>query len=167
MAPADLSSPAVKPFAPNAQKSFSASQQSAHPMFRKNSCGAGERIWIGIEEHPRPHVKQQRVVFGKVFRFPPSVSSLLQIAFKKSWLKDAVPFFKAIFYMMYFDQILFSLQLFLDSFYLPTHSTSCSVLDTSFENIFTGQFHALPELNNMPLLLHFCCSSILSNFISD
>lgn len=65
-------------------------------------------------------------------------------------------FFKTIFlYEMYFDQILSSLQLFLDSFYLPTHSTSSSVLDTSFENIFTGQFLVLLELNNMLLLFHF------------
>lgn len=44
LAPADLSSPAAKPFVPYAQKSFSASQQSTHLKFRKNSCGTGERI---------------------------------------------------------------------------------------------------------------------------
>lgn len=95
-----------------------------------------------------------------------------KICFKKLLLKVILverccALFKINFYTMYFDQILPPPQLSLDSFYVLTHPTSCSVLDTSFENIFTGQFHALLELNNMLLLFHFCCSSILSYFISD
>lgn len=60
--------------------------------------------------------------------------------------------------MIYFDQNLSPSQLFLDSLYIPTHYTYCSILATSFEDIFTGQLHALLELNNELLCSMFVVS---------